>query len=751
MFEYFAVSISLVLISSISLSLFLNKKKMLKRNTIKAIIISTLSVILLSVFFPFFAGYLMSFSVKLNNSINFGFGVVFSVFLTLMIYFGALLLLSVIVSDFVIDNKHPIELNDVIKIIKMRVMNIVESILGRLTRNKHNLDGLEAIGVLKNQNLDNIFEIQNENIAREITEIQTDEKVHNDSNRIKAENTSENNAKTNFAINSQDLDYQGVVASDENILQKPVDTEQNIDTIGVVAENSDNIITDGLLSSEALAEEGLSDVNIDKSVDSPINQAINVNEEDVAAASINTEPEEASQGNTDAEELFENQAMEEAREEQGPVEIIDFEEEDAAVEETAIKELISNEIINDIDSGKRNTEEAAGINAQSIEELIPDGEKEITVVTEDNLVQSSPEDVKEVDVDTTDYFEANEDYFEEEPVEEAYAGSIEEIQGNAETDMALESAVKDLIEDAGDRFEDENIGNNIDGSLNMDMGNNDVIASVSNIEPEEPEEPKEMQIEELEIEALNEVAAAVEPVGIEIFDDANTDKVPDVVLDDGERTEETVDLTEDIVGITEGMVGLIEDTANPTEDTANPTEDIVGSTEELADSIEDIVGITEEMVDSTEELVSTTGYMVNPVEESVYTTVEIVGITEEMVNSTENIDSPTEEMVSPTEEADNSDNTAPQTAGMLDEYIDEAFNLKASGDFEGAILNYMYALEQKPEDELVFWLVLDICTLYKQLGKVDLAKNILEGYISEYGSVMSKDVKDEIEKNLLNN
>ncbi|MFZ5990029.1 MAG: hypothetical protein ACOYWZ_23275 [Bacillota bacterium] len=80
--------------------------------------------------------------------------------------------------------------------------------------------------------------------------------------------------------------------------------------------------------------------------------------------------------------------------------------------------------------------------------------------------------------------------------------------------------------------------------------------------------------------------------------------------------------------------------------------------------------------------------------------------------------------------------------------IDEAFRLKESGDPEGAILNYFYALDKQPENDIVFWLILDICVLYKELGQVELAKDILESYVSEYGDVMDEAVRFEIERNL---
>ena len=61
----------------------------------------------------------------------------------------------------------------------------------------------------------------------------------------------------------------------------------------------------------------------------------------------------------------------------------------------------------------------------------------------------------------------------------------------------------------------------------------------------------------------------------------------------------------------------------------------------------------------------------------------------------------------------------------------------------------MNVLEQNPEDDLVFWIILDICVLYKSLGQVELAKAMLEDYIKIYGGVMDYSVLLEIERNLM--
>lgn len=83
-----------------------------------------------------------------------------------------------------------------------------------------------------------------------------------------------------------------------------------------------------------------------------------------------------------------------------------------------------------------------------------------------------------------------------------------------------------------------------------------------------------------------------------------------------------------------------------------------------------------------------------------------------------------------------------------EDYVDKAFRLKSDGDYEGAILQYMYALDKIPDRSVVFWIILDICVLYKELGQTDLALEILRSYADTYGDVMDESVRHEIEKNL---
>lgn len=84
----------------------------------------------------------------------------------------------------------------------------------------------------------------------------------------------------------------------------------------------------------------------------------------------------------------------------------------------------------------------------------------------------------------------------------------------------------------------------------------------------------------------------------------------------------------------------------------------------------------------------------------------------------------------------------------LEDCISEAFRLKGTGDFESAILYHMYALDRKPGKDLTFWIILDICVMYKSLGQQDLALDILNSYYETYGDMMDVSMNEEIRKNL---
>ena len=84
----------------------------------------------------------------------------------------------------------------------------------------------------------------------------------------------------------------------------------------------------------------------------------------------------------------------------------------------------------------------------------------------------------------------------------------------------------------------------------------------------------------------------------------------------------------------------------------------------------------------------------------------------------------------------------------IEDCIEEAFRLKESDDAEGAVQYFIDALDKKPQKELTFWIVLDICVLYKNLGQAELAYDILNSYHDTFGEMMDASVKEEIEYSL---
>lgn len=84
----------------------------------------------------------------------------------------------------------------------------------------------------------------------------------------------------------------------------------------------------------------------------------------------------------------------------------------------------------------------------------------------------------------------------------------------------------------------------------------------------------------------------------------------------------------------------------------------------------------------------------------------------------------------------------------IDEVIDRAFLFKQEGrELEAASL-FIDALDMKPDTEVAFWIVLDICVIYKKFGQSELAADILQAYMNEYNDLMSDEVKEQILQSL---
>ncbi|MDP4180755.1 MAG: hypothetical protein Q8942_06660, partial [Bacillota bacterium] len=186
MYQYFVVTISLAIISSIAFVYFLEKKSMSKKHKIIAVILCTVSVTVLSSMFPLITGGLLNFTMKINNAVSIRFGSGISYFIIFIIYLISILSVSIYLSTFLIVDE---EKED-------RQWNIK---LASVLSNLHKLLPWRSRGA---------FEAKIGNAA-----------------------VLEGNAVSNYHA----ADLQGAVAIGENILQKPVDSEKNIDTIGIGA------------------------------------------------------------------------------------------------------------------------------------------------------------------------------------------------------------------------------------------------------------------------------------------------------------------------------------------------------------------------------------------------------------------------------------------------------------------------------------------------------------------------------------
>ncbi len=79
----------------------------------------------------------------------------------------------------------------------------------------------------------------------------------------------------------------------------------------------------------------------------------------------------------------------------------------------------------------------------------------------------------------------------------------------------------------------------------------------------------------------------------------------------------------------------------------------------------------------------------------------------------------------------------------------KAFDCKVKGQKEQAVQYYTKALDfGSLSNDMVFWVVLDICTLYKELGLNELACSILNSVAKRYENELKPEIRAEIIKNL---
>lgn len=83
----------------------------------------------------------------------------------------------------------------------------------------------------------------------------------------------------------------------------------------------------------------------------------------------------------------------------------------------------------------------------------------------------------------------------------------------------------------------------------------------------------------------------------------------------------------------------------------------------------------------------------------------------------------------------------------IEQCIDKAFELKSKGLLLEAVEYYIDALDKRPEDQLILWIVVDICSLYKQMEQDNLAKEMMQSYLEAFGHTMSPQAREELTKN----
>lgn len=84
----------------------------------------------------------------------------------------------------------------------------------------------------------------------------------------------------------------------------------------------------------------------------------------------------------------------------------------------------------------------------------------------------------------------------------------------------------------------------------------------------------------------------------------------------------------------------------------------------------------------------------------------------------------------------------------IEESINMAFSCRQKGNLELAALYYMNLLDKHLPKDLALMVLLDVCALYKEMGNPEMAKNVLEGYISKFSEMLDTEQKEQIAKNL---
>ena len=436
-----------------------------------------------------------------------------------------------------------------------------------------------------------------------------------------------------------------------------------------------------------------------------------------------------------------------------PEEIMQTLEEAATVDESVISDF--NEYI-------KVASQTLDDNAETAASEICSKAEDLDDVVEFNIGQNMEDEIEVVASSQAEYQEPEEIEPESEevlvPVNES-----EEIVSEAE--QAVSQPTEPETETLEDNYIEINEELDLEQLETLITEEDSVIPNVeSYITPEETEpEPEELTIpvnedEEIVFEADQAVSQPTEP-------EAETLEDNYIEINEGpylEQPETLITEEDSVIPNVESYITLEETESEPEElpIPVNVDEEILPESEqavsqalepEIETSEDNYIEINEEPdLQQLETLITEDDYIV-PVEESDITQEEMQP--EPDIMAVNEFETPVYEEIAPAAEAAVSVETQPSVhietdEASVDSYIDEAFRFKQEGDYESAILYYMYALDSKPEDSLVFWVILDICVLYKEMGQIELAKQILESYVELYGNVMDTQVRDEIMRNL---
>ncbi|KNY27098.1 hypothetical protein [Pseudobacteroides cellulosolvens] len=102
MYQYFVVTITLAVMSSVLFANFLDKKSMTKKHKVMAVVLCTMLVALLSSLFPIISGLILNITTRINEILHINLWTGFSFTVIFIVYLGGILIISVYLSTIAI-------------------------------------------------------------------------------------------------------------------------------------------------------------------------------------------------------------------------------------------------------------------------------------------------------------------------------------------------------------------------------------------------------------------------------------------------------------------------------------------------------------------------------------------------------------------------------------------------------------------------------------------------------------------------